>query len=258
MFGKKDDGCCCQPTTSGCCDHGHATAAPAAPSHNAHPVPAMPAPAVGHNTAPAPHAQMPTGNVPMPHAQMPATHQPRPNAPVMINQPHVPITNPQQQVITPAPTQGGKVIQSPLPVGNKGAEQIQRQPKEENKEGARMMPTPVVQPAAAKVETELKNPFDSARRDVQRGSHAADYSKLTGRLYYVHADGGLWVLRYASLDVDDGKGGSVILARDRQMNHYREGDLVTVEGEVISDKGSTRLGGPLYRVRSIVLVDRPK
>ena len=117
---------------------------------------------------------------------------------------------------------------------------------------------PVVQPAAGKVETEVKNPFDSDRRYDKRVTHAANYSKLTGQLYYVHADGGLWVLRYASLDVEDGKGGSVILARDRQMNNYREGDLVTVEGEVISDKGSTRLGGPLYRVRSIVLVDRPK
>ena len=50
----------------------------------------------------------------------------------------------------------------------------------------------------------------------------------------------------------------VILARDREMNEYREGDLVTVEGEVISDRGSPRLGGPLYRVRSMTLVDRPR
>jgi hypothetical protein len=153
----------------------------------------------------------------------------------------------------------------PQPQGNPTIEPIQRQPNEEKntkqdngKTGVRLMPTPVVQPAAAKVETEVKNPFDSDRRHEQRDSSATDYSKLTGKLYHVHVDGGLWVLRYASLDVEDGKGGSVILARDRQMTKYQEGDLVTVEGEVISDKGSSRLGGPLYRVRSITLVDRPK
>ena len=41
------------------------------------------------------------------------------------------------------------------------------------------------------------------------------------------------------------------------MTNYREGDLVTVEGEVTARKGSSRLGAPLYQVRTINLVDRP-
>ena len=120
-----------------------------------------------------------------------------------------------------------------------------------------LAPIAPVTPAGARIETEVKNPFELARRYEQRVSHAADYSRLTGQLSFVHADGGLWVLRYASLAEEDRNGGSVILARDRMMNNYREGDLVTIEGQVISEKGSARLGGPLYRVQAISLVDRP-
>jgi hypothetical protein len=114
-----------------------------------------------------------------------------------------------------------------------------------------------VTPAAAKIETEAKNPFELDRRYEMRVSHAADYSRLTGQLFFVHADGGLWVLRYAPLS-QDGNGGSVVLTPDRAMNNYREGDLVAVEGQIISKKGSARLGAPLYRVQTIRLVDRPE
>ncbi len=85
---------------------------------------------------------------------------------------------------------------------------------------------------------------------------AADYGWVTGQLFYVHADGGLWVLRYAPLWKEDPNGGSVILVRDQQMDSYREGDLVKVSGEILNQKGSIFLGGPLYRAQSIQLVDR--
>jgi hypothetical protein len=121
-----------------------------------------------------------------------------------------------------------------------------------------LTPAPTATPPAAKVETESKNPFESGRRRDQRFDRAADYSRLTGQLYFVHADGGIWVLRYAPLSEEDANGGSVILARDRRMDSYREGDLITVEGRVISEKGSPRLGGALYQVHTIRLVDRPQ
>ena len=64
-----------------------------------------------------------------------------------------------------APQNTGGTINSPkaLPVG-KPAEPIQKTPNEDKnakpvKEGVRLMPAPVVQPAAAKAETEVKNPF---------------------------------------------------------------------------------------------------
>jgi hypothetical protein len=118
---------------------------------------------------------------------------------------------------------------------------------------------PVLTPTVGKtIETEVKNPFELSRRYEKRVSCAADYSRLTGRLFYVHADGGLWVLRYAPLAQEDANGGSVILARDRQMNSYREGDLVSVEGQVLSQRGSTHLAAPLYQVRTISLVDPPQ
>ncbi len=165
-------------------------------------------------------------------------------------------------IVTPYGT--GTVLPS-TPAGNKPPEAIKKMPadnkgKVDNKENnsASVVAPAQVTPAAAKIETEAKNPFELDRRYEMRVSHAADYSRLTGQLFFVHADGGLWVLRYAPLSREDVNGGSVILARDRQMNNYREGDLVTVEGQIISKKGSSRLGAPLYRAQTIRLVDRPE
>jgi hypothetical protein len=138
-------------------------------------------------------------------------------------------------------------------------EPIKKMPKDDKAGKGAMLIAPAtpVTPTGAKIETEVKNPFELARRYEMRVSHAANYSRLTGQLSYVHADGGLWVLRYAPLAEEDSNGGSVVLARDRMMTNYREGDLVSVEGQIISQKGSARLGGPLYRVQTISLVDRP-
>ncbi len=116
---------------------------------------------------------------------------------------------------------------------------------------------PSITPAASRtIDTGANNPFELDRRYESRVDRAADYSWVTGQLFYVHADGGLWVLRYAPMGKEDPNGGSVVLARDRQMDSYREGDLVTVHGEIINQKSSIFLGGPLYRARSIQLVER--
>jgi len=116
---------------------------------------------------------------------------------------------------------------------------------------------PELTPAASKsIEVGTKSPFELSRRFEMRVNHAADYSELTGQLYFVHADGGLWVLRYAPLGTEDRNGGGVILARDRSMDSYREGDLVTVRGEIIQERASRYLGAPLYRTSSIQLVER--
>jgi len=114
----------------------------------------------------------------------------------------------------------------------------------------------VAPPATLTVESETKSPFELHRRYEQRVGHAPDYSWLTGQLFYVHADGGLWVLRYAPLWKEDPNGGSMVLARDVHMDTYKEGDLVTVHGEILNRHSSVFLGGPLYRAQSIELVDR--
>ena len=110
--------------------------------------------------------------------------------------------------------------------------------------------------ASLTIETETKNPFELHRRYESRVSHAPDYSWVTGQLFYVHADGGLWILRYAPLSTEDANGGSVVLARDLHMDTYREGDLVTVHGQILNEHASKFLGGPLYRAQSIQLVER--
>lgn len=134
-----------------------------------------------------------------------------------------------------------------MPPGNKG-------------EQAFITPAPPVLEAAPRsnltAETENKNPFELHRRYESRVGHAPDYSWVTGQLYFVHADGGLWVLRYAPLSQEDANGGSVVLARDLHLDTYREGDLVTVRGEVQRQRGSAFLGGPLYRAQSVELIDR--
>jgi hypothetical protein len=87
--------------------------------------------------------------------------------------------------------------------------------------------------------------------------HEHDYSWITGYLFYVHANGGQWVLRYAGLDQVDRYGGSVVLAPTVEMRHYREGDMVTVHGEVLrQDRALHSLGGALSRVNFITMVQR--
>ena len=115
----------------------------------------------------------------------------------------------------------------------------------------------VITPARIGLETEgARNPFDLHRRYEGRVSHADDYSKLTGELFFVHTDGGRWVLRYAPISREDRYGGSVVLARDLNMDDFSEGDLVSIEGEVLSDKSGVPLGGPLYRAGKANLVER--
>src|SRR5262249_376134 len=147
---------------------------------------------------------------------------------------------------------GAPGVMTPVPV--KPGEPIKVMPKEgEPKklpEGGKEAALPVVPeltPASKTIEVGTKSPFELSRRFEKRVNHAADYSQLTGQLFYVHADGGLWVLRYAPLDTEDRNGGGVILARDRPMDSYREGDLVTVRGEIIQERASRYLGAPLYR-----------
>jgi hypothetical protein len=87
--------------------------------------------------------------------------------------------------------------------------------------------------------------------------HETDYSWVTGHLFFVHADGGKWVVRYAAPDEVDRYGGSIVLAPTVEMRNFREGDLVNVYGEILDNRQAARpLGGALYRVNSIQMVER--
>ena len=96
-----------------------------------------------------------------------------------------------------------------------------------------------------------------SKRAEDKIGHDDEYNWVTGQLFYVRADGGRWVLRYGRLDEADKYGGSVILTPTVEMRNYREGDVVCVYGQVINEgRPSRMLGGPLYRVGSINMVDR--
>jgi hypothetical protein len=152
----------------------------------------------------------------------------------------------------------GEPIKPPKETDPKKLPEGGKEPVKDPSKGARGPAlNPEVTPTGANnVEGGLKNPFELDRRYESRVDRAADYGWLTGQLFYVHADGGLWVLRYAPLSKEDANGGGVVLARDRDMDSYREGDLVTVRGDVLNAKGTPYLGAPLYRVQSIELVER--
>lgn len=95
---------------------------------------------------------------------------------------------------------------------------------------------------------------DQFQRKIGR---ADDCSWVTGQLFYVHADGGKWILRYAAVDEEDKYGGSVVLAPAVNMKNFREGDLVSVTGHILSEaRASKYLGGPLYRVETIDMMER--
>ncbi|MFO0947093.1 MAG: hypothetical protein U1D30_14310 [Planctomycetota bacterium] len=93
----------------------------------------------------------------------------------------------------------------------------------------------------------------SVTDDIQP-RHAEDYRWIQGRLHWVHVNGGAWVVRYMPLDEVDSYGGSVVLARSDRLKDHREGDFVRIEGEILSDRSSVFLGGPLYRVERVTLL----
>jgi hypothetical protein len=148
----------------------------------------------------------------------------------------------------------------PAPAGEpiKAPKERTELPAKELPRGATAAPSLDLSPTtSSKQIEETKNPFEPDRRCELRGDRAADYGWVTGQLCYVHADGGYWVLRYAPIGEEEANGGSVVLSRDVPMDSYREGDLVLVRGEILQPKASPSLGGPLYRVQSIHLQDRP-
>jgi hypothetical protein len=114
-----------------------------------------------------------------------------------------------------------------------------------------------VAPPEATVVTVQRPNFQVTRKNEDKVGHDENYAWITGQLFYVHADGGKWVLRYSHVDEVDKFGGSVVLAPTVEMRNYREGDVVCVYGQVMDEGRATRsLGGASYRVSSISMVER--
>jgi hypothetical protein len=127
-------------------------------------------------------------------------------------------------------------------------------------------PQPTLAPAPAAAAPAVKPAVKIVGNDAVPEVHkkfqekvgcAPDHSWITGQLFYVHADGGRWVLRYTSVGEQDKYGGSVVLAPGIDMKNYREGDLVSVNGKVLSDaRASHHLPGALYQATAINLIER--
>lgn len=103
----------------------------------------------------------------------------------------------------------------------------------------------------------MTSDFPLKREYWEKTRHETGYSWMTGQLFYLHSDGGMWVIRYAPAEVHDMYGGKLVLTTKVDMKNFRDGDLVTVHGSVVKDTMASKMvGGPLYRAESIDLVDR--
>ena len=121
---------------------------------------------------------------------------------------------------------------------------------------ATLQAAPQAAPQVKQVTVQQSNlPVAAKFREIV--GHENDYSWITGQLYYVHAEGGMWVVRYANVDETDRFGGSVVLTPTVEMRNFREGDLVNVCGEIMNNGLPVRgLGGALYRVNSVQMIER--
>ncbi len=86
-------------------------------------------------------------------------------------------------------------------------------------------------------------------RFVNKTGHEFNYSWITGQLNH---DGQNWLIRYATPDVRDRFGGTVIVDTRVNMANFRDGDLVSVRGSVASTAGANAV----YRAVSVDLIER--
>jgi hypothetical protein len=88
--------------------------------------------------------------------------------------------------------------------------------------------------------------------------HEADHSWVSGQLYRLEGgNGGLWVVRYATAEERDAHGGSVLLAPAIDMRNFRDGDLVSVRGQILNGgRHSEQIACPVYRAEDVNLLER--
>jgi hypothetical protein len=118
---------------------------------------------------------------------------------------------------------------------------------------------PAVTPAAVTVAPAPPPVTEVAVRMAEgRFGHAADYTWLQGELdrhYRGHLE-----LRYRPVSEDDPYGGKVRLEDGPQMAEFRPGDVIAVEGELLTDpEGSSAAPWAQYKrfhVRAVRLVER--
>jgi hypothetical protein len=73
---------------------------------------------------------------------------------------------------------------------------------------------------------------------------------LTGRLAFLPANGGTWMVRHG-----DGQGGLAVLSTSANMDGFRNGDLVTVEGDFQNGQAPSGLGAPIFRAHTVRVLE---
>ena len=86
---------------------------------------------------------------------------------------------------------------------------------------------------------------------VGKTGHESDYSWITGELQKTE---GIWVLRYGA-EAKDNFGGYVVLFSDVDMRNFKEGDLVSVRGNVINPNARGAQAAH-YRAAAVDLIER--
>ena len=82
-------------------------------------------------------------------------------------------------------------------------------------------------------------------------SHDGNYTRLSGRLEYSRSDD-RWKLRYIPIDGDtDDYGGSVVLLGARDLDEFKPGEYVTVQGRIEKSASDSRGFAPSYRVEQV-------
>jgi hypothetical protein len=96
------------------------------------------------------------------------------------------------------------------------------------------------------------------RRADGKYGHAPDYSWLQGELdrhYRGHLE-----LRYRPISEEDANGGKVRLEEDPRLAEFRPGDVIAVEGELLTDPDGTSAAPwaqyRRYHIRAVHLVER--
>jgi hypothetical protein len=117
-------------------------------------------------------------------------------------------------------------------------------------------PASTQQPPLAQT-VSIQVPTAIQKRYAEKVGHENDYSWITGQLYYIEADGGRWIVRYATADTEDRYHGNILLPPDFNMRNFRSGDLVSVQGEILNNGIPSRIGeAPFYKVNSIDVIER--
>jgi hypothetical protein len=84
--------------------------------------------------------------------------------------------------------------------------------------------------------------------------YATDHSWLQGELDRHYR--GFLDLRYRPSSEEDTFGGKVRLEDDPRLAGFRAGDIVAVEGELVSSADATTGQYPRYRIRGVRLIER--